>query len=61
LAFAQRADVSQGTFEGDEAVAFEADEDSMTFTLTPELAAAIFAYRCTYHEAMFGSIKVTTP
>lgn len=47
---------SPGTFEEDEAVAFEATDDGITFTVTPELAAALTMYRCTVHAAMTGPV-----
>lgn len=51
--------LTQGSFEGDEAVAFQTDEDFFSFTLTPELAAALSSYYCSIHGSMTGSITVT--
>lgn len=51
--------IGRGMFEDDEAVAFQADEDSFSFTLTPELAAVIFTYHCTIHATMVGSVVVS--
>ncbi len=47
---------SPGTFEEDEAVMFEATDDGITFTVTPELAAALVVYRCTVHAGMTGPV-----
>ena len=51
---------SPGTFEEDEAVAFEATDDGVTFTVTPELAAALTMYRCTVHAGMTGPVVTQT-
>lgn len=51
--------IGRGSFEEDEAVAFQADEDSFSFTLTPELAAEVFTYHCTIHASMVGSIVIS--
>ncbi len=51
--------IGRGSMERDEAIAFEADEDVVTFTLTPELAAVIHNYQCVNHEMMVGLIVVT--
>lgn len=47
-----------GTFEANEAVAFERDDEGITFTLTPELARALTSYHCAYHPAMTGDIAI---
>lgn len=41
-----------------EAVAFEADENTLSFTLAPELAEALSSYRCAVHGAMMASIEI---
>jgi hypothetical protein len=51
--------IGRGSLEQDEAIAFSATEDSVTFTLTPELAAVIHNYQCVNHELMVGLIVVT--
>ena len=49
----------EGSFESDADVAFEADDSSMTFTLTQGLAKALSAYRCEFHPVnMRGVVGV---
>lgn len=48
----------EGSFEADEAVAFEASEDAVTFTFTEELADVMATYYCTVHRSMVGDIAV---
>ncbi len=48
----------EGSFEGDEAVAFEATEDTVTFTLTEALASEVATYHCTVHRGMVGDVAV---
>ena len=48
----------EGSFEADPAVAFEADETGLAFTLTPELAELLAAYQCSVHGAMRGALEV---
>lgn len=42
---------SKRPFEIDPAVAFHADEEGITFTLTEQLASAVSTYYCTAHPA----------
>ncbi len=51
---------AEGSFEGDSAVDFQKDSDnSLSFTLTSELAAVISEYACTVHAgSMRGTIAV---
>lgn len=51
-------DAADGSFEADEAVNFVVDGANISFTLTPELAAAIATYNCTRHPAMEGAITI---
>lgn len=51
-------DAADGSFEADEAVNFVVDGANISFTLTPELAAAIATYNCTRHAAMEGVITI---
>lgn len=51
-------DDAEGTFESDETVNFVVDGANISFTLTPELAAAIATYNCTRHTAMEGAITI---
>ncbi len=51
-------DAAAGSFEDDEAVNFVVDGANISFTLTPELAAAIATYNCTRHPAMEGAITI---
>ncbi len=50
-------------FETDPAVAFRADDEGITFTLTPTLAEQVGTYYCTAHPAplMEGPLVVTSP
>lgn len=48
-----------GSFANDDEVNVELDGDRMTFTLTPELAAALAEYRCIVHPgSMVGGIAL---
>lgn len=49
----------EGSFEDDDAVAFEVDGANISFTLTEDPAAVIVSYRCTVHGAMESSISDT--
>ncbi|MDZ7705235.1 MAG: hypothetical protein U5L04_12220 [Trueperaceae bacterium] len=49
---------AEGSFEADEAVAFEASEDAVSFTFTAELADAVATYHCTVHRSMVGDVAV---
>lgn len=49
---------AEGSFEADEAVAFEASEDAVSFTFTEELADAVATYHCTVHRSMVGDVAV---
>ncbi len=49
-------DDSVGSFEGDTAVNFEVEGNSLTFTLTPALADELDNYVCIAHSSMTGSI-----
>lgn len=51
----------EGSFEMDEAVTFEADENKVSFTLTPELADVMATYHCSVHGVMTGLVDITTP
>lgn len=48
----------EGEFEGDEAVGFEASDEAVSFTLTPELAERLARYRCTVHASMVGDVVI---
>lgn len=50
-------------FELDPAVAFRADDESITFTLTEALAEQVSTYYCTAHPAplMEGPLEVASP
>lgn len=47
-----------GAFEADREVAFEKDDEGITFTLTPALAESLHAYYCTAHPNMTGLIEI---
>jgi plastocyanin len=47
-----------GTFESDADVDFEADDSTIRFTLTQELADQLDNYVCTLHASMTGSVTV---
>lgn len=51
-----------GSFDSDGAVDWTDDGDTVTFTLTDELASQMAEYRCTVHvNAMVGSVKTDAP
>jgi uncharacterized surface protein with fasciclin (FAS1) repeats len=50
---------AEGSFESDSAVNFVVDGANVSFTLTPDLAAAIATYNCSIHGAMVGAITIT--
>ena len=47
---------SEGELEGNEAIGFEASDEAVSFTLTPELAERLARYRCTVHASMVGDV-----
>ena len=47
---------SEGELEGDEAIRFEASDEAVSFTLTPELADRLARYHCTVHASMVGNV-----
>lgn len=49
---------SEGSFEGDEAVAWEESAEMVAFTVTEELADALSIYRCTVHASMVGEVTI---
>lgn len=51
---------SAGSFADDEEVAFEVDDDSLTFTLSEALAAELALYRCIPHRSMEAEITIVT-
>lgn len=46
----------EGKLEGDEAIGFEASDEAVSFTLTPDLAERLARYRCTVHASMVGDV-----
>lgn len=48
---------TQGAFEDDPAVGYDEGETTMSFTLTPDLAAELSTYICTLHGAMVGNVE----
>ncbi len=46
----------EGELEGDEAIGFEASDEAVSFTLTPDLADRLARYRCTVHASMVGDV-----
>ena len=49
-----------GSLENDDAINYEEDGDSVTFTFTQELANAVATYRCTIHPSMIGAVNAAS-
>lgn len=49
---------TEGSLEGDEAIAWEESADMVAFTVTEALAEAVAQYRCTVHATMVGSVEI---
>lgn len=49
---------TEGSSEGGTAVNFVVDGTSISFTLTPDLAAAISTYNCSIHSAIVGATTI---
>lgn len=52
------AQTGDGTLEADPAIAYEEDDEGITFTMTGDLVERIRAYLCTFHPQMRGEIVV---
>ena len=48
----------RGSFESDDAVGWTDDDGTVSFTLTPDLAAAMAEYVCTIHSSMAAPVAV---